>query len=103
MPALIGLFLKAVGWSLVPLGWSLIRGLGFAAVTFVGVQASMEWAKDYAFSNLGAMPSAWLQILGMLQIDVCLNILFSAYVARAVVWGMSKTGSKSSIRWGGPK
>lgn len=103
MPALIGLFLRALGWSAVPIGWSLLRGLGFAAFTYVGVQQLMEWAKDYAFSSLGAVPAAWLQVLGMLQLDVCLNILFSAYLARAVLWGMNKSGNKSSIRWGGPK
>ena len=103
MPALIGLFIRALGWSLVPMGWSLVRGLGFAAFTYIGVQAVMEWAKDYAFSSLGAVPASWVQVLGMLQIDVCLNILFSAYIARAVLWGMNKSGSKSSIRWGGPQ
>lgn len=103
MPALIGLFLRALGWSAVPIGWSLLRGLGFAAFTFVGVQALMEWAQDYAFSNLGNVPAAWVQVLGMLQIDVALNILFSCYIARAVLWGMNKSGSKSVLRWGGPK
>lgn len=103
MPALIGLLLRAIGWSVVPLGWKLLRGLGFAAFTFTGVQLLMNQAKDYAFSNLGGVPGEWLQVLGLLQVDVALNILFSAYVARAVLWGMNKSGDKSSIRFGGTK
>lgn len=101
MPLVIGLFLRALGWSVVPLGWKLLRGLGFAAFTYTGVNLLMNQAKDYAFSNLGGVPSEWLQVLGLLQVDVALNILFSAYVARAVLWGMNKSGGKSSIRFGG--
>ena len=101
MPAIIGLLLRAIGWSLVPLGWKLLRGLGFAAVTFTGVQSGMDWIKDYAFSNLGQVPAQWLNVLGMLQIDVCLSIYFSAYVARAMLWGMNSSGGKTSMRWNG--
>ncbi|WP_428996752.1 DUF2523 family protein [Pseudomonas aeruginosa] len=43
----------------------------------------MDQAKDYVFSNLGGVPAQWLQVLGLLQVDVCINILFSAYIARA--------------------
>ena len=50
MPALIGLLLRAIGWSLVPLGWKLLRGLGFAAFSYVGIQTMMDWAKGYALS-----------------------------------------------------
>ncbi|MBR7206852.1 DUF2523 domain-containing protein, partial [Pseudomonas aeruginosa] len=57
----------------------------------------------YVFSNLGGVPAQWLQVLGLLQVDVCINILFSAYIARAVLWGMDKSGGKSGMRWTGPK
>lgn len=101
MPALIGLFLRAVGWSLVPLGWKLLRGLGFTAIAYTGVSQAMDWAQDYVFTSLLNVPPEWVQVLGLLQIDVLINIYFSAYIARAVLWGMSSSGSKTSIRWGG--
>ena len=30
----------------------------------------MDQAKDYVFSNLGGVPAQWLQVLGLLQVDV---------------------------------
>jgi hypothetical protein len=102
MPAVIALFLRLLGASLVPLGWRLLRGLGFAAFTFTGIQLMMDQAKDYVFQQLLSLPSEWVQMIGLLKLDVCFNILFSAYVARAVLWGMNQaTGSKSGVRWGG--
>ncbi|MFA0968794.1 MULTISPECIES: DUF2523 domain-containing protein [Pseudomonas syringae group] len=99
MPALIGLFLRMVGLSIVPLGWKLLRGLGFAAISYIGIDAALDKAKGYAFAQLGGLPGDWIAVLGMLKIDVCLNILFSAYIARALLAGMNKAGSKTSMNW----
>ncbi|MEQ4308482.1 DUF2523 domain-containing protein [Pseudomonas syringae] len=99
MPAIIGLFIRMLGLSIVPLGWKLLRGLGFAAISYVGIDAALDKAKDYAFSQLGSLPTDWISVLGMLKVDVCLNILFSAYIARALLAGMNKAGSKTTMKW----
>lgn len=101
MPAIIALFLKGIGWSLVPLGWKLLRGLGFTAFAYVGVSALMDQAKDFVFDKLGMVPPEWLQIMGLLQIDVYINIIFSAYLVRAILWGMNSTGTKKSLKMTG--
>jgi len=102
MPAVIALLLRLVGFSLIPLGWKLLRGLGFAAITFTGIQLFMDQAKTYVFSQLLSMPAEWVNLAGLLKLDVCFNILFSAYIARAVIWGMDRaTGSKSTISFKG--
>ena len=96
-------------WLVAPRYWlescssrlEVAESLGFTAVSYVGIQSLMDWAKDYAFSALGSVPSSWLQVLGLLQLDVCLSIYFSAYIARAVLTGMNSSGEKNTIRWGG--
>ncbi|MCK1896515.1 DUF2523 domain-containing protein, partial [Pseudomonas aeruginosa] len=54
------------------------------------------WVKfqSAGWVNFPSAPTQWLQVLGLLQVDVCINILFSAYIARAVLWGMDKSGGK---------
>lgn len=99
MPIIVGLFLRAIGWSIVPLGWKLVKGLGFAAISYTGITIVMNQAKDFVFSQLSAVPADWLQVLGLLKVDVCINILFSVYVARAIMWGLDRSGSKTSIKW----
>lgn len=102
MHLIIQLFFRLLGVAVIPLGWKLLKGLGFIGVTYTGVHLLMEQARDYVFTQLMAMPTEWLQMIGLLKLDVCINILFSAYIARAVLWGMDKaTGTKSAIRWGG--
>lgn len=102
MHIIIQLFFRLLGVAVVPLGWKLLKGLGFIGVTYTGVHLIMEQARAYVFTHLMSMPSEWVQLIGLLKLDVCINILFSAYLARAVLWGMDKaTGSKSAIRWGG--
>lgn len=100
MPAVIALLLRAIGLSLVPLGWKLLRGLGFAAISYTGIKTGLDAAKEYAFSSLGSVPANWLAVLGMLKVDVCLNIIFSALIARAILGGMGSSGNKSTFKWG---
>lgn len=101
MQLIIGLFIRLFAAFLPSMVFSVLRALGFAAVSYVGVSTAMDFAKGYVMSKLGAVDSGWLQIAGLLQIDVCINILFSAYIARAILWGMSKTGEKKSITFKG--
>jgi len=102
MHLVIQLFFRLLGFAVVPLGWKLLKGLGFIGVTYTGVHLMMSQARDYVFNHLMSLPGEWIQLIGLLKLDVCMNILFSAYIARAVLWGMDKaTGSKSAIRWGG--
>ena len=101
MQAIIALVFRLLAAFGPSLAWSVVKGLGFAAVTYVGVSTAMEFAKDYVFQQFGSLPPSWMQIIGMLQLDVFFNIIFSAYFIRAVLWGMNKSGSKKSINWQG--
>lgn len=101
MPAVIALFLRLLGAAIVPLGWKLLRGLGFTAVSYVGVSAALDQIKSLAMSYFSSIPVEVLNVLGLLKVDVCFNIIISALVARTILRGFSKTGEKKTFRWGG--
>ena len=101
MPNVIALLISFLGQYIVSLGWKLLRGLGIAAVSYIGIKAALEAARDYAFSALGSVPADWLGVLGLLKVDVCLNILFSAYIARAILAGVNKAGDRKGFQWSG--
>ncbi|MCY1287269.1 hypothetical protein D9M69_494030 [compost metagenome] len=100
MSVVIQLFFRLFAWAVVPLTWKVLRALGFTAVTYVGVSVFMDQASAYIFDNLLSLPPNWVGLLGLLKLDVCFNILLSAYTVRAVLWGMNSSGGKSTIRLG---
>lgn len=102
MSMLLRLFFVILGENVVAIGWKLLRGLGFASVTFAGVSVLLDSAKDYAFTQLGTLPANFIMMAGLLKLDVCLNIYFSCYLARAIVWGLNQSsGSRSTVRISG--
>jgi len=103
MPAVIALLWRLLGSAIVPLGWKLLKGLGFAAVSYVGVTAGLDAGKALIISKLSAVPISWMNVLGLLQVDVVFSILFSALAARAALRGVDKAGKKDGYRWGAPK
>lgn len=103
MPGVIALLWRLLGAAIVPLGWKLLKGLGFAAVSYVGVTAGLDAVKGLVIARMSAVPIAWMNVLGLLQVDVVFSILFSALAARAVLRGVDKSGNKDGYRWGAPK
>jgi len=59
--------------------------------------------KSLALSKLGSVPATWINVLGMLQVDVVFSVIFSALAARAILRGVDKAGRVDTFRWGGPK
>lgn len=99
MPLVLQMFFRLLGASIVPLAWKLLAGVGFGVVAFTGVSVLMDQAKAYVFDQVLSLPTEWVQLFGLLKVDVCINLMFSAYVARAVLWGMNRSGGKSQIRF----
>ncbi|MOA62273.1 hypothetical protein D3C78_1876370 [compost metagenome] len=49
--------------------------------------------------NIGNLPAGWINALGILQIDVVINIYLSAYLIRAIMWGMDRSsGTKTTLK-----
>lgn len=83
--ALLGGLVQAAG-SLV--GRVLIA-LGISFVAYAGVDTLLAWVQQQFFANIAGMPLLMRQVLGLLKVDVCANILFSAWAARMTLAGLS--------------
>lgn len=86
--AVIGVVGSVIGRALV--------ALGLTVVYYRGIDVALTWARDLVFSNLGGLPGLALQLIGVLQIGTCINIVFTFYGIRASLLGLNSEGFK---RW----
>ena len=77
-------------------GRSLI-GLGVAVFTYKGVTNGLDLILEQVKRLLGGLPPEVCSISSMLQVDVCITILFSAYAASLALGGLTGDTVK---RWG---
>lgn len=109
LPALVGLgawaglrkFLWGLLISIVPYLLSevfLAVGIGF--VTYAGVRGVLDKIMAFIATNLNGLPSDVWSILALAGLGQCLTIITSAYVSKAVLWGLTVSGTLVSPRWG---
>ncbi len=93
MPVPQALLIATIVGALVEVCKSLVGrvlvALGISFVTYQGFDATLGWVKSDVISRIGALPPDVVGLLGVLQVDVCINILFSAYMARLGVMGLT--------------
>lgn len=81
-----------------PLVNRILTGLGIGAVSYVGINLMLGQAKSYIVSNFGSLAHNVMLLLGVAKVDIAVNIIFAAVVARAVASGMNKgSGSISGL------
>jgi len=85
LAALLGGLASAAG-SIV--GRVLIA-LGIGYVTYSGLSVLIDWIKAEIFAHLMGINSTVLGIIGTLQVDTAVNIVFSAIAARFVIAGIT--------------
>ena len=73
----------------------LAAGIGYA--TYRGVNTLLTWVKDAAFTQLGQMGPDIIQLMGVLQVGTCVNILASAYVVKLTLSGLTSDALKSFV------
>lgn len=88
MPAV----LLALGSLLLQLVGSMagraLVALGIGVVSYTGLNTTMGWIKSQAvIAFLGLGPQV-VGMLGLLKVGVCINIIFSALLIRAVINGV---------------
>jgi hypothetical protein len=83
--ALLGALVQAAG----TLVGKVLVSLGIGYVVYSGVDTSIGWAKDYALANIQSLPTAMVQVLGVLQVGRIISILTSALVVRVTLAGLT--------------
>lgn len=92
MPAFIGWLLGGIAASLGTWVGRVLVSLGISYVTYTGVDVLLSSTKGSALDGLAALAATSpvaAAFVGALQVGTCVNILFSAYVARVAVRGLS--------------
>lgn len=97
MPLLpiIASFLGAIVSGLV---FRALASLGFAYISYVGIGHLIDSVDSHIHVLFGAIPPSAAAILGMAKIDVVLNIMIAAVLARLLLAGMDKvTGTITGL------
>ncbi len=57
----------------------LILAFGFGAVSWVAVSSAIDWIEAEIHSVLSStLPDLMLNLMGLLRVDLCVNLIFSA-------------------------
>jgi len=96
MPAIIALLLRGLLWVSGSIAGQVLLRLGIGVVTYTGTNASLTWLKGQAVGALQGMGGEYIALLSYMKVGVCISIVTSAIVARAVVQGVNSDKVK---RW----
>ncbi|TKD46225.1 DUF2523 domain-containing protein [Azotobacter chroococcum] len=93
--ALVSVLVSAV----VPLVKMVMKALSIGAVTYMGVNLVIDEARDYVMSKIGDTSIVIQSIMGLAQIDIAINIYFTAVITRLILSGMSSTGKTGRYKF----
>lgn len=93
MPALLGWLVEIAG----TLVGHVLLSLGISYLSYKGLDAMVGAAKAQFFAGAGGLPSTALQIMGVMKIDVAVNMLCSALVGRLTLAGMTSGTLKKMV------
>ena len=71
-----------------PLVVQALVSIGFAAVSFAGVQTAFTALISYAQSSWTGLPIAVLQLASLAGVPGALGLVFGAMTGRMAVWGL---------------
>lgn len=87
------LFIAALLGGLIQMAGSLVGrvllSLGIGYVAYLGIDASIVWARDLMISRFSSTGAQTVRTLGAMQLGTCVSILTSAVTARLVLSGMT--------------
>jgi len=92
----IALLMRGLLWVTGSIAGQVLVSLGIGVITYTGTNASLSWLKGQAVSALQGMGAEYIALLSYMKVGVCISIITSAIVARAVVTGVTSDKVK---RW----
>lgn len=98
MPLLFPLLATFLGSIVAGLAFRVLASLGFAYVAYVGIGQLIDTVESYVRGLFSAVPHEVAAILGLAKIDIAINIIISAVVARLLLAGMDRvTGTITGL------
>ena len=93
MPALLGWLIEIAG----TLVGKVLLSLGISYLSYKGLDAVVGAAKAQFFSGLGGLSPTTVAIMGVMKIDVAVNMLCSALIGRLTLAGMTSGAMKKMV------
>lgn len=92
--ALIWVFVTAA----IPVVKMVLKALGIGVVSYVGINLVLSQATDVILQNFLSLPASIQQIMGILKVDVAVNIVLSAITTKVTLRGIDKlTDTKTRL------
>lgn len=98
-PLISGLVGALVAAAATMVGRAVI-GMGFAMFTFTGVNTFLSAIFKLIKDQMSGLPDEIVAICSMMQVDVVITMLLSAYAARMLLNGLTSAAGGSIKRWG---
>lgn len=90
---LVGAFIAAAP----TLVGQVLVGLGIAAVTYTGINTSIDWLKTSAVVALMGLPPEVVGMLSLMKVGSCISMIFSALLIRLALTGMTSGVLKKMV------
>lgn len=97
MPVLIVWLLRGLLGIAPSLIAMVLTRLGVGMVTYTGISALTNTLSTQIFGMFGSIDSFGMQMLGLLQVGTCINIMLSAITVKLTIKGLSGAGSIKKI------
>jgi hypothetical protein len=97
MPTFVAALLGGLVQIAGTLAGRVLLALGFGAITYTGVSASLSFLKTQAISAAGGLGAEALQLMAYMKVGECISILSSAYLVSLTLAGLSAGGSISRL------
>jgi len=97
MPAFVAALLGGLINIAATLAGRVLVSLGFAAITYTGLSATLDWLKDQAITAMQGLPADVVSMMGYMKVGVAISIIASALATRMLLEGLSAGGSISKL------